>query len=248
MLIKTHSKYFLAGADIIKTASYQATLEGFKKYMNLGPVGARNCIQDSVALAKVAVNNWEVSKGIGNIAHTISKNSVIFNFLPILDNNRSRPVIAGSLGPYGVLLCDGSEYSGSYMTTISKSEIAEMHLPRILALVEGGAELLAVETMPSLEEVRVILDLIKEHAPQVKVWVSFSIREGRPTHTAFGDGMEDAYQTLASYPQVWAWGINCCVPKDVGTFLKNVKSYNVARPFKIIVYPNSGQDWLPGQG
>lgn len=89
---------------------------------------------------------------------------------------RQRPLIAGSIGPYGVLLCDGSEYSGSYMTSVTKSQIEAMHLPRIMSLVDGGADLLAVETMPCLEEVKIILDLIKEHSPESKVWVSFSIK------------------------------------------------------------------------
>lgn len=55
----------LAGADIIETSSYQATLEGFEKFMNVDPEGARKCIQDSVTLAKSAVEKFEASKDIG---------------------------------------------------------------------------------------------------------------------------------------------------------------------------------------
>lgn len=163
------------------------------------------------------------------------------------------------------------------MTTVTKSEIEDMHLPRIMSLVDGGADILAIETMPSLEEVKIILDLVKLHSPNTNVWVSFSIKvlktifnsseklfsiislfivkrfaflaqEGKPCQTAFGDPMEDAFKTVATYAQVVACGINCCMPKDVETFLKNVKVYKAIRPLEIIVYPNSGQDWVPGQG
>jgi homocysteine S-methyltransferase len=51
-----------------------------------------------------------------------------------------------------------------------------MHLPRIRALVEGGIDILAIETMPSLEEVEIILNLLKNHFPSTKAWVSFSIK------------------------------------------------------------------------
>lgn len=60
--------------------------------------------------------------------------------------------------------------------------------------------------------------------------------------------MEDAYRTVAAYPQVFAFGMNCCVPEDVEAFIKNVKGYAASRTLKTIVYPNSGQKWLPGQG
>ncbi|OXA62711.1 homocysteine S-methyltransferase [Folsomia candida] len=225
-VVATHLEYLQAGADIIETSSYQATLEGFKDFMKVDSDSGKKYIRDSVTLAKVAVDKFKA-----------------------LDESCSRfPLVAGSIGPYGVLRCDGSEYSGSYMTTVTKSEIEDMHLPRIMSLVDGGADILAIETMPSLEEVKIILDLVKLHSPNTNVWVSFSIKEGKPCQTAFGDPMEDAFKTVATYAQVVACGINCCMPKDVETFLKNVKVYKAIRPLEIIVYPNSGQDWVPGQG
>ena len=33
---------------------------------------------------------------------------------------RQRPLVAGSVGPYGACLCDGSEYTGNYVDKVSK--------------------------------------------------------------------------------------------------------------------------------
>lgn len=76
------------------------------------------------------------------------------------------------------------------------------------------------------------------------------IQEGEPTKTAFGDDMEDVYKKLVRFPQVFAFGLNCCMPSDIEEFLKQVKKYqkDSSRELKIIVYPNSGQQWVSGQG
>lgn len=74
-------------------------------------------------------------------------------------------------------------------------------------------------------------------------------QEGNPTQTAFGDSMEEAYKKVASFPQVEAFGINCCKPEDVEAFLKHIKGFSASdRRLKPIVYPNSGQTWIRGHG
>jgi len=222
--------YLEGGADIIETASYQATAEGFQKHMNMNMEEAQLCIRNSATLAKTAVQKF-----IKSDKYDQSK--------------RRPPLVAGSLGPYGVWLCDGSEYSGAYMKNVTRTLIEAMHLPRILALVDGGVDLLAVETMPSLEEVEIILSLVKEHRPVTKVWVSFAIKDLEDSsQTASGDSMEKAYEVVAGYPQVVAIGINCCKPSAVSDFLKRVKSYKASRRLKTIAYPNSGQSWERGIG
>lgn len=49
----------IAGADIIETSSYQATLEGFKDFMKVDSDSGKKYIRDSVTLAKVAVDKFK---------------------------------------------------------------------------------------------------------------------------------------------------------------------------------------------
>ena len=66
--------------------------------------------------------------------------------------NRLRPLVAASIGPYGAMLADGSEYRGAY--AIDDSALERFHRPRMEVLAHGGADVLAFETIPCLREAR----------------------------------------------------------------------------------------------
>ena len=66
--------------------------------------------------------------------------------------------MAGSVGPYGAMLADGSEYTGDYDP--GDIVLRDVHAPRIEALLEAGVDLLAFETIPTVREAAVLLDLL----------------------------------------------------------------------------------------
>lgn len=84
-------------------------------------------------------------------------------------------MIAGSVGPYGAYLHDGSEYTGNYTDFVTDEELIEYHEPRIKALIQEQVDLLAIETIPNKREALIILDIVKKF-PSTKVWVSFSCK------------------------------------------------------------------------
>ena len=90
--------------------------------------------------------------------------------------------------------------------------------------------------MPRLDEVLVILTLLKEEYPQAKAWVSFSCKD--KTHTNGGDLISDCARALESNQQVYAVGVNCTAPEHVTSLIKELKLHTEHR---IIVYPNSGE-------
>ena len=70
------------------------------------------------------------------------------------DDDRPRWV-AASVGPYGAMLADGSEYTGDYGLTVA--QLRAWHRPRLAALAAAGADILALETIPSLAEAEALL-------------------------------------------------------------------------------------------
>ena len=131
LIRQVHLDYFNAGADIAITASYQATVEGFAK-RGLNREQALDLMKKSVQIAQSARDEfWS------NEANRV---------------NRVRPLVAGSVGPYGAFLADGSEYRGDYKLT--EGELIDFHRPRVEALIASGADLLACETIPCLIEAR----------------------------------------------------------------------------------------------
>ncbi len=104
-------------------------------------------------------------------------------------------MIAGSVGPYGAILCNGSEYNGAYVQSMSLpvscatidhkilfikervvfKELIEWHRPRIDALLEAGVDLLAFETIPSIKEATALCSILADY-PLAEAWLSFSCK------------------------------------------------------------------------
>jgi homocysteine S-methyltransferase len=211
---QVHLDYFKAGADCAITASYQATIDGFTK-RGLTKSEAIALIQKSVRLAKQARDEfWADSSNHAN---------------------RSKPFVAASVGPYGAFLADGSEYRGNYGLT--EKELMDFHRPRLQALIEAGADMLACETIPCLIEAQAIAKLLKEF-PGMTAWVSFTARDEK--HISEGQVFADCVRQLEDQPQIAAIGINCTSPKYIPALIRAAKS-TTGKP--ILVYPNSGETY-----
>ncbi|WP_333887198.1 homocysteine S-methyltransferase [Clostridium sp.] len=209
-----HYDYFISGADCAITSSYQATLCGFME-KGFKENKAIDLIRLSVQVAKKARDRfWEN---------------------PLNRINRPKPLIAGSIGPYGAYLADGSEYIGHY--NISQDELMEFHRPRMKILIEEGIDILACETIPSLAEAQAILKLLKEF-PSVYCWISFSAKD--ESNISEGTSISKCAKYLDSNRQVAAIGVNCTPPKYIDSLIEQI-SKNSSKP--IIVYPNSGEKY-----
>jgi len=216
MILAVHLDYFLAGADIATTATYQASFEGFAR-RGLAPAAAAQAMRRAVELAAAAREAfWSDPKN---------------------RTNRSRPLVAASVGPYGAVLADGSEYRGRYAA--SDRELADFHRPRLEVLAHSGADLIACETLPCLREALVLARLLGEF-PAMSAWMSFSCRDG--AHDCEGEEIADCVAALDGSPQVAAIGINCTAPQYAGELLRRIAK-RTAKP--LLAYPNSGQAYDP---
>jgi homocysteine S-methyltransferase len=207
---RVHRDYFRAGANIAITASYQATPLGF----------ARRGIAEEEALDRVALSV--------RLADEARREH-------LAENPDAGPLlVAGSVGPYGAYLADGSEYRGDYI--LSRNEFLEFHRPRIAALVEAGADFLACETLPSLPEAEALLALMKEF--DVEGWLSFTLRDGG--QISDGTPLAQVAELLGEEPLVVAIGVNC-VPLELVSPALDALGKATDKP--LIAYPNSGETY-----
>lgn len=135
--------------------------------------------------------------------------------------------VAGSVGPYGAYLYDGSEYYGSYADRMSADELRDWHRPRVRCLARG-CDLLAFETVPALREALALVRLLREF-PGVRAWLSFSCQNERLT--AKGESIADAVRACLaedSAGQLAAIGVNCCQANMVAPLLSGV--WKTGRP------------------
>jgi homocysteine S-methyltransferase len=147
--------------------------------------------------------------------------------------------VAASLGPYGAALHNGAEYHGNY--DCSFAELVEFHRARIAVLAESKADLLAFETLPSLEEARAIGEAL-EAWPEIAAWFAFNCPEERAAEgcVAHGELLRECASLVTRFPQTVAVGINCTPPGRITRLIGEVIAAS-AKP--VVVYPNSGEGW-----
>ena len=210
-IVDVHRAYFEAGARVATTASYQATIPGFAA-AGLDRTAALDAIRRSVELARRA-------RDATDAAH---------------DTAAPRRLIAGSVGPYGAMLADGSEYRGDYDP--GPEALREVHAPRIDALLEAGADLLALETIPTVREAEVLVRLVESSG--APAWLSYQCRDAATT--AAGEPIADAVAIAAGTPGIVAVGVNCTAPRLLPELLA---ALGAATDRPLIAYPNGGDQW-----
>lgn len=209
-----HADYFLAGADVATTASYQATFEAFTG-RGMSRTQAADLMRLSVTLACEARDAFWAD--------------------PAHHAGRIRPLVAASVGPYGAMLADGSEYRGHY--GLDRAALVAFHRERLRVLATSGADLLACETIPCLDEALAIADVLAEQDNAV-AWISFSCKDGE--HNAQGERLADCVAALEAYPQIVAIGVNCTAPEFVASLVEQAKA-RTTKP--VLAYPNSGEHY-----
>ncbi|MCR6729757.1 homocysteine S-methyltransferase [Enterobacter cloacae] len=211
LIREVHLDYYRAGAQVAITASYQATPSGFAA-RGLDEAQSRALIGKSVELARKAREAY------------LAENPQAGTLL-----------VAGSVGPYGAYLADGSEYRGDYVRRAE--EFTAFHRPRIEALLDAGADLLACETLPSFEEIKALAALVAEY-PRARAWFSFTLRDSE--HLSDGTPLREVVAALKDNTQVVALGINCIALENTTAALKHLHSLTA---LPLVVYPNSGEHY-----
>lgn len=209
-----HREYLEAGADCIATISYQASLPGL----------LRRGIREEEALALL------------RRASTLAVEARdSFWSIPEHRTGRRRPLVAASVGPYGAFLADGSEYSGDYPVT--DQALYDFHRDRWHLFAGGPADLLACETIPSLREVSVLLELLRE-TPDRWAWISLSCRDG--AHLWDGTPVEEVARLCEPVPNLAALGLNCTKPGFIRSLLDRLRG-GTDKP--LLAYPNAGEEY-----
>jgi homocysteine S-methyltransferase len=147
--------------------------------------------------------------------------------------------VAGSVGPYGAMLADGSEYTGGYVDRVSVAELRAFHRPRMELLAEAGVDVLACETVPAAAEAEALI--AEAAALGVPVWLSLTtvVDDDGVVRTRRGERVADVFPMAEGIDVVIAVGVNCTDPAGVGPAVEAA-----ARSGKpVVVYPNSGESW-----
>lgn len=207
-----HRAYIEAGAQCIATCSYQVSRMGYAE-CGFPPERADSALLNSVTIARSTAAEFP----------------------------SRRILIAASLGPYGAALHNGAEYHGIY--GCSHADLVRFHRERIEVFVHAAEsqspDLLAFETIPSIEEAHAIAEALARW-PEIPIWISFSCRDA--AHVSHGEPIAQCAAFAASLPQTAAVGVNCVPPSWI---LQIIGQLAAGSGKPILVYPNSGEGWDP---
>ncbi len=215
-VVAVHRSYFEAGANIATTNSYQANPQAFAA-LGMTAAASDRLIQQTVALAQQARRDYLVT-------HPQRAGDLL---------------IAGSIGPYGAYLADGSEYTGDYALT--GRQYHDFHRRRLQLLAATGADFFALETMPNIQELQALLGLLHAEFPTMTAWASLSVGD---YHDRLCDGtpLTTVCRLLNASDQIRAIGINCTAMTNVTATLATLRPLT-DKP--IVVYPNNGDRYDP---
>ena len=146
-----------------------------------------------------------------------------------------KAIVAGSLGPYGAMLGNGSEYTGDYKET--EEDYIKYHKERLDILLEAGVNVFAFETIPNIEEIKAVKMLLRDY-PSIEAWISVTLKDS--DHLSDGTPIEEVIRVVNVIDNVVAFGVNCTSVKVIDGAVDKLIALS-DKP--LILYPNGGRKY-----
>jgi len=213
VISKVHEGYLAAGVDIISTNTFSATKISQGEYALEEVVYEVNV--EAARIAREACDKYEAQDG------------------------RIRAV-AGALGPTTKLLSMSPEVGDPGRRDSDFDAMAAGYEEQCLGLIEGGADLLLIETITDTLNAKSALwgawEAFDKTGIELPLWISGTITD-RSGRTLSGQTVEAFYASVR-HANPWAVGLNCALgPADMRAFLADLA--RVAE-CAVSAYPNAG--------
>ncbi len=224
-----HQQYLLAGADIIETNTFNAQKISLADYHMQELAYEINL--KSAQIAKQAVADFESETSDPRNSNSQSK-------------IRNPKYVAGALGPTNRTLSLSPDVNDPGFRAVTFDEVVEAYSEQVRGLIDGGVDLLLVETIFDTLNAKAALfaiqTVMEEKGVKLPVMVSGTITDASG-RTLSGQTVE-AFLNSISHVDLLSVGLNCALgAKEMRPYLEELSE---KAPFYISCYPNAG---LPNQ-
>ena len=144
--------------------------------------------------------------------------------------------VAGSMGPGSKSLSLVADFARPEWRPFSFDEVAAAYEAQARALIEGGVDLIIVETCFDALNAKAALYGVHQARPGFPVIVSVSV-SGSSGRVLTGQSLE-AFFTAVSHAPLAAFGLNCSMGME--GLLPLVRSLGSWCPVPLVCYPNAG--------
>lgn len=211
-ILNIHNEYIEAGADIIETNTFSANRISQMQY------GLADRAYD-LARAGASIARKAADEAGGRTA------------------GEPRKVwVAGSMGPTGKSLSLAQNLSDPTERPYSFDEMAEAYSEQARGLIDGGADLLLLETCFDALNTKSALYAIRNISSDIPIIVSVSASD-KSGRTLTGQTMEAFYRSV-SHAGLMAFGLNCSLgAEDLAPLVAEASAWAEC---PLICYPNAG--------
>lgn len=216
-----HREYLLAGADIIETNTFSGTTIAMADYDMQELVYELNFESAKIAKEAVAEFNAEFP-----------------------EKAKTPKFVAGAIGPTNRTLSLSPNVNDPGFRAVTFDEMVEAYTLQVKGLIDGGVDLLLIETIFDTLNAKAALFAIQNHCKEInrvmRVMVSGTITDASG-RTLSGQTTE-AFLNSVSHVDLLSVGLNCALgAKDMRPYLEELSE---KAPFFVSAYPNAG---LPNQ-
>jgi methionine synthase I (cobalamin-dependent)/REP element-mobilizing transposase RayT len=233
---KIHSDYLKAGADIIETNTFSGTTIGLHDFLFQGEPNAgrkdqeffQRVIDDAGLRALVRETNFEAARIARQAADQIT------------NETGHRRFVGGSMGPLPVAGSISPDVNDPAFRAVSFDQLRQTYFDQAKALLEGGVDLLIVETifdtLNGKAALFAITDAFAESGRSVPLMISGTVidKSGR---NLSGQTVE-AFLVSIAHARPLILSLNCALgPDEMEPFIEELSRI---APFYVGAYPNAG--------
>ena len=209
-----HRDYFEAGADIIETNTFNST---------------------SIALADYGMESlaYELSLANAKLAKSAAEGVM-------MSNSERQCFVAGALGPTNRTASISPDVNNPAFRAVTYDQLVESYFEQAKGLVDGGVDVLLVETVfdslnsrAALFALETLFDSLGKRLP---VMLSFTITD-QSGRTLSGQTVEGYWNSVSNI-DLLSVGINCALgPKEMRPYIEELSKI---APINVSSYPNAG--------
>ncbi|MCZ2357516.1 MAG: methionine synthase [Bacteroidia bacterium] len=215
IIAEIHNQYLAAGADIIETNTFSST---------------------SIAMADYSMSYlaYELNYASARIAKAATE--------AFTRQNPKKPrFVAGAIGPTNKTASLSPDVNRPAFRAITFDELVSAYYTQIQGLMEGGADILLVETIFDTLNAKAAIYAIQQYIDntkiQVPVMISGTITDASG-RTLSGQTTEAFLYSILHAPNLLSVGLNCALgAKQMRPFLQELSA---KCPVHVSVYPNAG--------
>ena len=231
-----HSAYLEAGADIIETNTFSATTIGLHDFLFQGePKGGR---KDQEFFHRV-VNDVDLRALVREMnlaAATIARHAAD----RATKQTGKRRFVGGSIGPLPVAASISPDLNDPGFRAVTFDQLRQSYFDQISALVEGGVDLLLIETifdtLNGKAALFAVADVFERTVKKLPLIVSGTVTD-KAGRTLSGQTVE-AFLVSIAHAQPLVVGLNCSLgPDEMTPFIEELAR---VAPFYVSAYPNAG--------